>query len=75
MYRLHLSKTSAAALPLRSSGVSLSIALGTPVNDFKVNICILEDFSTWLLEVKEIVDNRVTYLSGARTCCHVLLDA
>jgi len=36
------------------------------VNDFKVNICILEDFSTWLLEVKEIVDNRAAYLRG--TC-------
>jgi hypothetical protein len=36
------------------------------VNDFKVNICILEDFSTWLIEVKEIVDNRVAYLRGAR---------
>lgn len=36
------------------------------MNDFKVNICILEDFSTWLLGVKEIVDNRVTCLSGTR---------
>jgi hypothetical protein len=36
------------------------------VNEFKVNIYILEDVSTWLLEVKEIVDNRVAYLSGTR---------
>ena len=29
------------------------------MNDLKVNICILEDFSTLLLEVKERVDNVV----------------
>lgn len=39
--------------------------------DFKVNVCIREDFSTWLLDVKEIVDNRVVYLRGKR--CHTLI--
>jgi hypothetical protein len=36
------------------------------VNDFKVDICMLEDFPSWLLKVKEIVDNIVAYLSGTR---------
>jgi len=42
---------------------------------FKLNVFIQEDFSTWLVDVKEVVDNRVVYLRGKR--CHVdmLLDA
>jgi len=72
--RLHLSKNVGGCV---TSQVKWCIAFHCAghlcqdeVNDFKVNIFILEDFSTLLLE---IVNNHVAYLSGKR--CHMLLAA
>jgi hypothetical protein len=44
------------------------------VNGIKMNISILEDFSTWLLKITELII--VRHISAVHTtCCHMLVDA